>query len=98
MGPCSQHNILTVQTGNFGETEARLDRRQEDRVIPPTKPRRSLDSRKKGLDFVSGQEVDHGPNVAFSRDREHTLDQSSMLRCLRRRVAEERTHSRKPQI
>jgi hypothetical protein len=91
-------DILAFEPGHFGQTQTRLYRYQEKRVIAPAEPGALIGSGEQGIDLLTREEADQGPREALAGDGKHTLDLRGMGGCLEGRVTKERVNGGQAQI
>src|SRR5690349_4726504 len=89
MGTVTEMDGVPVEADQLGETQARLGREQQQRVIAASEPCRSIRSGKYRLDLGSGQEMHLALVVSLARYREHALNMSAVGRLLKRGEPEE---------
>jgi hypothetical protein len=69
---------VPVEADQFGETQTRLDRDQQQDVVAAAEPRRPIGRGEDGLDLGARQEVHLSFVVALAWYREHALDQRTV--------------------
>jgi len=94
----AQRHILMPKSGEFRQAKPGLHGGQQQGMIAPSTPGRSVHRRKQRFDFGPVEEVDQPARVAFTRHGEHPLDERRVLGRFQRGVAEERSDRRQAQI
>src|SRR5712692_7627250 len=98
MSARTERDILPGQPGHFGQTESRLYRHQEERVIAPAKPSALVRGREQGLDLRTREKMHQGPREALAGNRQDALDLCGVSGCFEGRISKERVDGREPKI
>ena len=89
VSPGAEMDGVPVETDQFGEAQAGLNREQQQGVVAAAEPRRTIGHAKDCLDFGAGQEANLPLVVALAWDREHTLDEGAVSGLLEGHEVEE---------
>ena len=83
---------------DLGEAKAGLNNCQKERMIAAAHPGISVWSRQQCIDLRPGEEAHQRTRLAFVGNRQHALDQSSILGCFQRTIAKKRPNRSQSQI
>jgi hypothetical protein len=89
MGSRAQADVLLSNRSDFGEPQTGLKDCQEERVIAAAQPSISVRGRQQRIDFEPGKKTHERTRLPLVGNHQHTLNQSSVLRCLECSIAEE---------
>jgi hypothetical protein len=98
MSADTERDILAGQPGHFGQTESRLHRHQEKRVIAAAKPGALVRSCEQGLDLRTREKMHQGPRKALAGNRQDALNLRGVSGCFEGGVSKERVDGREPKI
>jgi hypothetical protein len=98
MGAGAEDNILAAQTDEFRESQPRLHRNEEQRPVPPARPRGLVGHCHEGIDLGPGEELDLPSMVTLYGYCQDALGQGSVERVMEGNVAEERMERRQSDI
>ena len=94
MSAAAQKDGVPIEIDQLGKTQASLHGEQQQGVIAPPQPCRSIRGGEDGLDLRSVKEMDLTLVVALARYRQHTLDMSPVGRLFEGCETEEGTDGR----
>src|ERR1700745_3304389 len=94
----TEADILSSNRGELGESEAGLNRGQEERMIAATKPCILVWSRQECIDLRPSEETHKRTRLAFVGNREHALDQPRGLGYFQCNIAKTRQNRSQSQI
>ena len=98
MGAGAERHVLSTESGQLGNPQARLDGDEEQRAVAPSDPGGGVGAVEEGLDLLLDEEL-HDPALkALARDGEHALTVQSVGRVGERDVAEERVECREARV
>ena len=98
MRACAQRHIAATQANQFRGPQARLERKQEQRVIPPSCPCRTVWSREQRRDLLCIKERHRAFHITLVRHRQNALAVEQPGRIGHRDIAEERADRGKPGV
>lgn len=98
MSARAKRDVVTLQAGHFGQAQACLQRRQQERVVAAAAPGALVRRLEEYVDLRARHEIDQLAVEPFSRHGEDTLNLRSMGRHLVGGEAEERSNSRQAKI
>ena len=75
LGVVAEADVIAGEAGEFGDTQAGLDREGEHHSIPPALPATRVGRCQQGVDLSLVQELDDPFVETFGRDRQDPLDE-----------------------
>ena len=85
----AQDDVLALQTDEFRDPQARLDRDQQDDLVPPSDPGGRIRGRNQCVDLLTREIFDQLSLVPFARNRQYPATQVCVAWFLERYIAEE---------
>jgi hypothetical protein len=82
-------NVFDRERCDFRDTQASLNREEQQRVVATAKRRRLVRRREERFKLRASQEGDELPLGALVRDRQHTLDEPRVRRLAERNIPKE---------
>src|ERR1035437_3540961 len=98
MSASSQMDASATQSSELRQAQPRLNRKQNERMVTPPRPRAQVGSTQNGIGLLSCEKPDLRSCAAFVRDGQHPLDLCAMGWHLERRIPKERTNGGQSQV
>jgi hypothetical protein len=96
MSAGSKDKVFAFDPRDLRQTQSRLNRHQDKRVIASPEPGVAVGGGEQGIDFQTREEADERARKALAGDGQHTLDLRRVGRQLEGGVAKERMNSSQP--
>ena len=98
MSAGSKDKVFAFDPRDLRQTQPRLNRHQDKRVIASSEPGVAVGGGEQSIDFQTREEADERARKALAGDGQNTLDLRRVGRQLEGGVAKERMNSSQPQV
>ena len=88
----AEMDVLQAQPGELGDPQSGLDGDQQQGVVAPARPRRSVRAGQEGVGLGRAEKANHGAVAAFARDGQDPSDHSSVFGMAQCGKAEQGVH------